>query len=173
MSVSANGNLATVSSDDDHDSDVISIFDVNGSLQHEIMLPLIDDMEGGSENLIQKSNGNLVFAYVNDQNYQITLLEIDASGIVVRRYESSCSGDSCVISADIYGRIMINEMSKGMQLLDSEFNLLGIYNLQQDEGKDHLLFDLHYDNERNEVWRIYYDRGSKTSVLTTFRFTVE
>ena len=150
ISVSANGSLIILSVQQGQDPNVVSIYDANGSLQHEIMLS--SDIDAFRyKNVIQKSNGNLVLAYVNDQNHKIKLLEIDMSGSVVRQYQSSFGEESFVNFADIYGRIMITEPHEGMELLDSEFNLLGTYSLQQDEGKNLLLYDLHYDSERNEI----------------------
>jgi len=98
MAVSTNGNLITVSYQDGLHDTVISIYRDDGSLQHEMRLSSETcrlAVVFGYCNILEKENGNLILAYVNDQNSKIQLAEIDMSANALRRYMSSAiSGGS-------------------------------------------------------------------------------
>ena len=121
---------------------------------------------------IQKSNGNVVLAYVNKEVPEIQLLEIDTCGNVLRQYQSSMREGSYVNSADAHGRIMITDQLGGIELLDYEFNLLGAHSLLQNGAQYYLPDELRYNSERNEIVCI---RSDQAKVLTTciFRFVEE
>ena len=189
ISVSANGNLIILSSQESSmfGSDWpmykpayvgIYIYNANGSLQHKIMLS--PDIYGFRfvNSVIQKSNGNLVLLSANDE-YKAQLLEIDATGAIVRQYQSSLDGRGVVSFADIHGRILINDFRNRIELLDHEFNLLEIAGPRLLE--DHLYSppQIHFNSERNEIVRVEmhkYDavtRIFQATVLSIFRFTEE
>jgi len=172
MSVSANGNLIILSVQTGCPH-VVSIYNANGSLQHEIMLsPVLNVLSYMS--VIQKSNGNVVLAYIREQSPQVELLEIDTGGSIVRQYHSSMREGSYVNSADAHGRIMITDQTGGIELLDSELNPLGTYSLL--ENGIHLFEDLRYtgfNGEMNEIACIGFDKQSQVKVLTVFRFAEE
>ena len=127
MSVSAKGSLIILTVPL-RCPDVVSIYNANGSFQCEIMLSP-DASAFIYSSIIQKSNGNVVLAYVTKQNPQIQLLEIDTGESIVRQYQSSMREWSCVNSADVLGRIIMTDQREGIELLDSEFNSLGTYSL--------------------------------------------
>src|SRR6218665_1448882 len=92
MTVSPNGSLIILSSYRSSGSDVVSLYNADGTLQSEIMLSL-DLVPGyGYKNVTQKSNGNVLLTYLNNDCLQ-TLVELDTSGSVVRRLDSS---DQCL-----------------------------------------------------------------------------
>lgn len=96
ISVSAEGNLIIISTQRGHlASTAVSVFNLNGSLQHRVILS--PDVYGFKHvnSAIQKSNGNLVLTYVSQQ-FHLVLMEIDANGKIERQYKSSMSGSSCV-----------------------------------------------------------------------------
>lgn len=178
MNVSANGSLAICSSGigEHRNSNFLGAYDADGSLQHEIMLPT--DMHVRIyKNVIKKLNGNLVLAYLDKLTPYPRLLEFDTQGRVVRRFQSSLvTCGSRMDLADDNDRMMIVRMSEGIELLDSEFNPLGVYTPQKDRGKTIRFYDLHYDCNRNEIVRSQrIDNGwdTRVSVLTVFRFTEE
>src|SRR6218665_1039539 len=129
------------------------------------------------KNVIQKSNGNLVLAHNSLWNdHTISLTEIDLSGSVVRQFQSLVDHTerSFVDVADDSGRLMIGKPFEGIELLDSELNLLGVF--CPAHGR-RLCFDrmvMRYDRNRNEIARIHFDWGGvSASLLTVFRFTEE
>lgn len=177
MAVSANGSVMIRTEQDgrDSESDVVNVYRPDGSLEHQIMLPQYITKEVFKyQELIPKSNGNFIFAYINDRNYKQTLVEIDTSGNVVRKYYSFYNEESCVNYVGNLGSILITEPFYEMRLLDSELNLIGIYSMPQDARvSNRFLFHLHYDSERNEIARIHHVKGTQSRVLITFRFTEE
>ena len=178
MSVSANGSLIIYSRLGGRHRDVVRIYKANGSLQHEIKLPR-DIRAWEYKNVIQKSNGNLVLAYVGIRDDHVTLTEVDLSGSAVRQFQSSIkhTEKSFVDVADESDRLMIGKPFEGIELLDSEFNLLGVYCLpnsdQRRRSLDHV--DLRYDRNRNDIVRIHFDWSRHSvplaNVVTLFRFT--
>ena len=175
MSVAANGSLITLSRGTGGNPDVVRIHNVDGSLQYEIKLPS-DICPFDYRNVILKSNGNLVLAYIAVADDPISLVEVDMSGSVVRQFQSSFKPCGLInIFADVADendRVMLASPFEGFQLLDSEFNLLGVYSLSGYEGKTLLVMDLHYDRNRNEIVCLHYDTSRHlTNFLTMFRFT--
>ena len=75
--------------------------------------------------------------------------------------------------ADIYGRILITDSDKSMELFDSEFNLLDFAGPQLDRGVQVSLLPrrLHFNSARNEIVDVVYDGKFKHGVLTIFRLT--
>jgi len=175
MSVTANGSVVTLSTRrEGASSDVVRIYNTDGSLEREVMLPL--DLDAFLyTSVIQKSNGNLVLAYVGHHDLGLRLAEIDVSGSLVRQFQASAehSHESCVNVADANDRIMICIPFEGVELLDSEFNLIGVYRLPNDQSESLFQSDLHYDWNRNEIVRFHCDFDTMTSGLTIFRFTEE
>ena len=170
MFVSSNGNLIILSVRL-RCPDVVSIYNANGSLQHEIMLSSDTDTFVYSS-VIQKSNGSVVLAYVTEQNPQTQLLEIDTGGSVVRQYQSSMRKASYVNFADVHDRIMITDQRGGIELLDSEFNLLGTYNLLQNGAQYHHLEELRYAKLSSDLNDIVCVR-SRAHVSMIFNFEEE
>jgi len=171
MAVSTNGSLVIFS----HyiHSYAVSVYNADGILQHETVFPEVDISM--HLDVIPKSNGNVVLTYIGSPGIHPRLLEFDASGSVVRQFMSSfeISRDTCVSLADENDRMIIVRPFEGIELLDSEFNLLGVYSLPNDQGKSYQHIDLRYDCNRNEIVRIHYDPSIRTNVLTIFRFTDE
>jgi len=183
-SFTANGSIIIFSRRGGDHPDVVRIYKADSSLQHEMMLSR--DIEAlRYKNVIQKSNGNLVLAYLGlgKKRNRINLLELNLSGSVVRQFQSSVeymyNTESFVEVADEHDRMLIGKPFEGIELLDSEFNHLGIYSLEKPDFKlrpfsnlDRFI-DLHYDRNRNEIVRPYFDWSMHTSVnvLNTFRFT--
>jgi len=119
----------------------------------------------------------VVVAYTGRYNNRTRLLEVDESGGVVRRFKSSfeiSSREVYVNLADENDRMLIASSVEGIELLDSEFNLLGLYSLPKVHGQS-LVSDLHYDCNRNEIVRIHLDQFIHPVLLNicVFRFTEE
>lgn len=175
MTVSANGSLTALSYyRDDYNDSVVCVYNADGSMQRRLWLPKDTNVYAYS-NVIQKSNGNVVVAYICDSGYRQILLELDTSGNVVRQFQSSVEvvGDWFASLADNYDRMIVGDVRKGFEMLDSEFNLLRVYSLQKGQGKQLSLVHLHYDCHRNEIVRIHCDKRTYTNVLTIFRLTEE
>ena len=174
LSVSVNFNLIAHSMRKGHTHWALSGYNTHGHLLNKIRLAKVDPFGGFLcfDRVIQKSNGNLILTYVND-DWQIELAEIDADGSVERRYKSSLTVGSGVNFADMSGRIVIANRHNGVELLDSEFNLLevtGSY-MYLNVGQN-VLYKLHYNSERNEVVGTC-DNSPMNSVITIFRFKEE
>lgn len=76
--------------------------------------------------------------------------------------------------------MMVASSLEVIELLDSEFNPLGVHSLsigaqglKQNEIRPFSFIDSHYDRNRNEIVRIHGDARTSTNVFTTFRFTEE
>src|SRR6218665_440242 len=176
MSVSDNGNVIILSPCESG-CYVIGVYNANGMLQHEVDLPpytkLCMDID-----VIQKSNGNLVLAYIDNDNFQLKLLEFDTSGSVVRQFQASCEpnypGECCVNFADSNDGMMVASSFEVIQLLDSEFNLLGVYSLQPNQNKVPSTIQSHYYRNRNEIMCINSNQSTYknvSAILTIFQFT--
>ena len=179
MNVSANGILAVLSFcvERYRVTHAINVYDADGrpTLQREIVL-LADNNVFLYQSIVQKSNGNIVLAYVGHRDFQQGLLEFDTrSGKVVRQFESSYepTRESSVHLAGDNDRLMIVRSLEGIELLDSELNLLGVCGLQKNQSKPLAFADLHYDCNRNEIACIYYDESTHRHVLSILRFTEE
>ena len=189
MTVSANGNLIIFSrygpssfgnSSFPKGPYSIHVFSADGTLQYQAMLS--PDIIRECLYVNQKSNGNVVLAYAGVRKCHIRLQELDFSGgvlTVVREFKSSFrvpSRECCVSLADDNDRMIIAHSFEGIELLDSEFNLIGVYHLPNtcnyDERSD--LLDLIYDSNRHEIVRTRCDSRDGiggNSVFTIFRFT--
>ena len=174
MSVSANGSLIVLCSHGLRCS--AAVYNADATLQREILLSRDIDVYS-YESVFQKSNGNLVLSYVADQNNQQTLFELDMNGNVVRQLQWLYGPflKNCVNFADDNDRIMIAKDSERMELLDFEFNLLGVYSLPKEHVKSIYCIDLNYDRSRNEIVRIQMDLSADTYmyVATIFRLREE
>lgn len=135
-------------------SAVVSVYDADGALQQEVKSPDVDVVLYKDTILKSNESGNgnrdenVVLAYVGDQHFKQRLSGLDTS--LVRQFQSSIapSNGSCVDLADNSGRKMITRLFEEIELLDSEFNLFGVYS----EGKDTetllSLIDLRYDRNQ-------------------------
>jgi len=185
MTVSANGSLIFLAllSYRETSSHVVSVCNSDGTLQHEVKLVPPAYIEWCSFlNLIQKSNRNVILSFVDNQDCQLKLLEFDMSGSVVRQFQSSYAlgRGSFVNLAGSNDRMMVASSLEVIELLDSEFNPLGVHSLsigaqglKQNEIRPFSFIDSHYDRNRNEIVRIHGDARTSTNVFTTFRFTEE
>ena len=163
LSVSANGSLIILNNPHALYDVGISIYDANGCcLQHKIAL--YPGIRGRRfwDNIIQKSNGNLVLVLLNHKSAN-KLVEIDAAGKIVRHFRSSLSARSGPYFADAHGRFVITEEDEGIKLLDSELNLLHCTSPHLN-GRQ-----LHYNYERNELVSIL-PLVPNSNVVTIFRF---
>ena len=96
-----------------------------------------------------------------------------ALSVNIRDHISARTRECCVNLADSNDGMMLASSFEVIELLDSEFNLLGVYSLQQNQNKLLSLIESHYDRNRNEIVRIHSDRNTFKNVLTIFRFTEE
>ena len=179
MSVTANGGIIICSKRGGRHRDVVRIYNADGSLQHEMKLSRYVDVLT-YKNIIQKANGNLVLSYLSIRNNHIglTLLELNLSGSVVRQFHSSIdhNEEGFLKVADENDRIMICTPFDGIELLDSEFNLLGIFSLPRDQLCAYCrLNDVHYNRSRNEIVSVHLVINilACTNVLTISRFAEE
>lgn len=149
----------------------MSIYNPNGSLQHKIVLS--PDIYGSRniDNVIQKPNGNILLASVDDY-CERGLTEIDMDGNIERQYMSSLGGSGAVNFVDSSGRIVITNTHNGIELLDSELNPLNFTGPQLNGGLLDFPNVLDYNRERNEA--VGFCCCNKTNtVLTIFGFTEE
>lgn len=146
---------------------VISIYSPYGFLQREVIWS--PDYSSRVRSVFERSNGNLVFHAVSNE-YAIVLTEMDSDGVIRRKFESSLRGNGGVNFVDASGRILIYEPNNGIELLDSELNLLD-FTAQQPQVNGSTSSRLHYNSKRNEV--IGISRGCNTSFLTIFRLSEE
>lgn len=124
ISVSTNGNQMVLYRPRAPNPPSVSIYDSNACLQHRMLSPGIIGVEMW-DNFIQKSNENLVLASLNQQEKK-ELIEIDATGSVIRKYKSSVSAHIGPYFADAHGRFVITEENDGIKLFVYEVNLAWI-----------------------------------------------
>src|SRR6218665_2156912 len=176
MSVSDNGNVIILSPSELGSYVVgVHVYNADGILQREVELPSYIQT---CQNINQKSNGNLVLACIDIEDSQLKLLESDTSGSIVRQFKASLGpGNPRELNlADNHYGIMVASSLEAIQLLDSEFNLLGVYSLQQNQNQPLPFIQSHYDRKRNEIVLIHYKEPTLghpvvLSYLTIFRFT--
>lgn len=174
ISVSVSGHLVFHSKGGGHIPSVLRIIDERGSLLNKILLskvnPSFETRFGDS--LIHKPNGNIILTSVNSK-YQIELTEIDARGRIVRQHKPPLSGGSGVNFADAYGRVVITHTYNGVEVLDSEFNLLKVTVAPMSSRVQFKVpHIMHYNRQRDEVVGIYAN-STTTSTLSIFRFKEE
>lgn len=130
----------------------VSIYNANGSLQHEVTLT--SEIYRLSQ-IIPKPNGNLVLVSYEKCQYKTKLTEVDLHGTVLRQYLPPVCCHMIVSRVDIHGRLMMTDrQQRGTVLLDSQFSPLDFTppNLDaqyQIYPYDEILF--HYDSERKEI----------------------
>ena len=176
MSVSDNGNLIFLSSLDSGRY-AVGVYSADGILQREVTLPPhITEM---CENINHKSNGNFVMAYFDIDDCRLKLLELDSSGGIVHQFQLSIAlGNLREFWVNLtdhnYGTIVASSLEE-LQLIDPEFNLLGVYSLPQTQNQRLTFIQSHYDRKRNEMMLIQNSEATVghpivLSYLTIFRF---
>jgi len=144
-------------------------YDANGTL---VLSADIYGFRYYVDRVMQKANGDLVLGTICPVRNLRVLTEIYMDGKVKWQHVSSILFGR-VHFADTFDRILVTDQFGGMELLDSELNLLVFDRQQLRECID--LSD--YNNERNDVVAICYNRFTYASCLTftvyTFRFKEE
>lgn len=164
LGVSPNGSLSVI-----HGLDpvAVDVFSANGSLALSVNVSGFRHID----RVIQRSDGNLVLASLhgNRNRLERVLTELGADGKILRQYKSSLRAASANV-ADMHGRIVICKSFKGMELLDSEFNILEFGGKPKD--KSFLFNAVTYNGERNEVMSSCTFANGKC-LITIFRFSEE
>lgn len=138
------------------------VYRADGTLKQKVLLPThIDSLT----KILPKENGNLILIASSDLRMRLT--EIDMDGTVLRQYHSSLSVHRSACQADIFGTILITNNLNGMEVLDSDLNLLDSSSSQCDQPI--VPHQLHYHREGNEVIAVVMDGHVHNGLLTIFR----
>lgn len=159
ITVSNRGTVLVLAERLDHYCDILSVYEADGKLATEIMLPC----DYCQEVVGQKLNGHFVLTTYNPLSKR-RLLEVDERGSIVFDYHSTIDDTGVVSFADSSDRILLCDAVGNFEMLDSEFNVM---NISVSPGPLRHIYYLYFNRKRGEVMCLSHNFFD--SVLSIFR----
>lgn len=148
------------------------VYAANGDLLRKIAVKktFADMFRPVGVGVLQKSNGNIILTYINNDNYRATLLEIDTDGNEARKCQSLNSEECAIDFADEHGNIIVINPTEGIEVLDPYLNSLGVLDFPHCGVV--LLLDMHYEPATQEIILIILEKGKKKNnhILLTCQY---